>query len=219
MSKAPNPEDTGQNPANPRQRSLRLVLGAGLFFFLGVVVGWAFHAALVTDARLSSGSPGTSSLDQQIVVLRKRIAESERDLELGHDAAPTRILLGDTYFDLGSALAVSGDSSAAMAAFERAIVHYEKARSAGAASADVLTDLGTMYFRVGRPREAIEAYERAIAADPAHLNAWMNLGVVRKEAFGDTAGTRQAWERVLAIDGSGPEAARVRSWLGSTRGE
>ena len=216
MSGTPNPADTGRNAASPGGCSLRLVLGAALFFFLGVVVGWAFHAALVTNARVSSGSPGTSSLNQQIVVLRKRIAESERDLELGHDTAPARILLGNTYFDLGSALAVSGDSSAAKTAFQQAIVHYEKARSAGAATADVLTDLGTMYFRVGRPHEAIEAYERAIAAEPGHLNAWMNLGVVRKETFGDTAGARQAWERVLAIDGSGPEAARVRSWLGST---
>ncbi len=219
MSGTPNPADTGRNAASPRGCSLRLVLGASLFFFLGVVVGWAFHAALVTGARVSSGSPGTSSLNQQIVVLRKRIAESERDLELGHDTAPARILLGNTYFDLGSALTVSGDSSAAKTAFQQAIVHYEKARSAGAATADVLTDLGTMYFRVGRPHEAIEAYERAIAAEPGHLNAWMNLGVVRKEAFGDTAGARQAWERVLAIDGSGPEAARVRSWLGSTGGK
>jgi len=219
VSRIPNPADNGQHLMNPTGRSLRLVLGAGLFFFLGVVVGWAFHAALVRDAGLSSRSPGTSSLNQQIVVLRKRIAESERDLALGHDAAPTRILLGNTYFDLGSALAVSGDSSAAKASFERAIVHYENASSSGAATADVLTDLGTMYFRVGRPHEAIEAYERAIAADPGHLNAWMNLGVVRKEAFGDTAGARQAWEKVLAIDGTGPEAARVRSWLGSTGDE
>lgn len=202
-------------PSTPNQRTKasRVVIGALFFFILGVIAGWALHAAIAPGEDPAAGPAGAGPLDGQIAALQGQIAEAEAGLGTRGDEIAARVHLANNYFDLGTALASRGDSAQASTAFAQAIVHYEAARAAGTASADVLTDLGTMYFRVGKPAEAVGAYLQAIASDSAHANAWMNLGVVRKEAFGDTAAARQAWERVIQLSPSAPEAARVKGWL------
>ena len=60
-------------------------------------------------------------------------------------------------------------------------------------------------------------YEQAVAADSAHLNALLNMGVVREDALRDTAGARQAWERYLRVSPSGADAERVRQMIGALR--
>lgn len=208
------------NPPGPRTKASRVVIGALFVFILGVIAGWALHAAIAPGENPTAGPADAGPLDGQIAALQKQISEAEAALGVRGDRIAARVQLANGYFDLGTALASRGDSAQASTAFAQAIVHYEAARAAGTASADVLTDLGTMYFRVGKPAEAVGAYLQAIATDSAHANAWMNLGVVRKEAFGDTAGARQAWERVIQRNPSAPEAARVKGWLrvmGQTR--
>jgi tetratricopeptide (TPR) repeat protein len=159
----------------------------------------------------SQGAPEASG--QPVEVVLDRIAQAESQLATRPGDLPQREHLGNLYYDLGEGRDHLGDKQGARQAFLRAIEHYEAVRQAKIATPDVLTDLGTMYFRSGQAERAVKAYEEAIAKDPRHRNAWMNLGIVKREGLGDQAGARQAWERFLEISPTGPDAERVRTWL------
>jgi predicted Zn-dependent protease len=62
-------------------------------------------------------------------------------------------------------------------------------------------------------QRARAAFERALARDPARAEAFRELGLLHYEA-GDPAAARAAFERYLALRPEGPEARRVREYLG-----
>lgn len=195
-----------------------LVLGAALFLVLGVALGWLTHGYYSVSVGASAigepvGMQTRGADDRQIQGYLDHIAEAEAQAALRPGDLSQQEHLGNLYYDLGGARERVGDKSGARQAFLGAIEHYEAVRQGGAASPDLLTDLGTMYFRSDQPQRAVGAYEDAIASDPNHRNAWMNMGVVKRDALGDSAGARQAWERFLEISPAGPQADRVRTWL------
>jgi aspartyl/asparaginyl beta-hydroxylase (cupin superfamily)/thioredoxin-like negative regulator of GroEL len=63
----------------------------------------------------------------------------------------------------------------------------------------VLNALGLNTLAEGRHEESASLFRRAIAADPASPELWMNLARVHREQ-GDSAAERQALEGALAID-------------------
>jgi tetratricopeptide (TPR) repeat protein len=85
------------------------------------------------------------------------------------------------------------------------------------ANANVSTDLGTALFYSGRPDEALAAYEASLKADPSHVQTLFNIGVVRLEGKKDPKGAIDAWERLIAISPSSPDAAKARARLEDAR--
>ncbi len=83
--------------------------------------------------------------------------------------------------------------------WEGVIAAGTKARAHGPDRADVLSAMGWAYLRTGRPREAIEALERVIAAYPNHINALLNIGVAYRSG-GDEKRALGAYRRVLDIE-------------------
>jgi len=222
-------QQTAQTSASGRKTAangvviepFRLVLFALFFLVLGVALGWFTHSyyAVAAGAPVragSSGPLGAGPSDEQLRVLLDQVVQAEAQLALRPTDLAQREHLGNLYYDLGEARERLGDEAGPRRAFLRAIEHYEVVRQAGAASPDVLTDLGTTYLRPGppgQPTRAVGAYEDAIAKDPRHGNAWMNMGVVKRESLNDETGAREAWERFLEISPAGPDAKRVRTWL------
>lgn len=196
----------------------RLVLIAVFFLSLGVLLGWFIHGFYASSAAGPMGiPPGEIAVPhpggEGIQAILDHILQAEAQMRARPDDLAQRVHLGNLYFDLGDAREASGDPRQGREAFLKAIAHYEAAKDAGDASPDLLTDLGTMYYRTGQPERAVRAYEQAIAANPNHRNAWMNLGIVKREALKDIPGAIEAWQQCLKLSPTGPDADRIRAWL------
>ena len=70
----------------------------------------------------------------------------------------------------------------------------------------------------GRSAEAVEFYQRALAAKPDYIDAWLNLGRACV-AKGDPAAARLAFERTLALDPANLSAMNNLALLADQRGE
>ena len=60
--------------------------------------------------------------------------------------------------------------------------------------------MGVMYRLSGKPREAIQAFDKAADIDPKHEISRTDKGIVLFYDLNDRAGAIQAWESVLAIN-------------------
>ena len=81
----------------------------------------------------------------------------------------------ETWFQRGLTLEESGAPAG------EAIAAYKKAVEANPEACGALVNLGTIYFRLRRLKEAAECYERALAADPDYALAHFNLGNLHDE--------------------------------------
>jgi cytochrome c-type biogenesis protein CcmH/NrfG len=59
--------------------------------------------------------------------------------------------------------------------------------------------LGHQYFDADRPRDAIEAYEKALAGDPRNADVWTDLGVMYRRS-GDPQKAVEAFDRATRLD-------------------
>ncbi|MFH0997490.1 MAG: tetratricopeptide repeat protein [Pseudomonadota bacterium] len=64
----------------------------------------------------------------------------------------------------------------------------------------VLTALGILYQRMGQPRQAIQSFEKAVAADPKNEKARFNKGYVLLNDMKDREGAIRTWEELLEIN-------------------
>jgi tetratricopeptide (TPR) repeat protein len=60
--------------------------------------------------------------------------------------------------------------------------------------------MGVMYRRNGNPQEAINAFDKAVEADPKHEVSRMNKGIVLLHDLKDADGAIEAWEGLLEIN-------------------
>ena len=60
--------------------------------------------------------------------------------------------------------------------------------------------MGVMYRRNKQPREAIKAFDQAMAIDPKHEISRMNKGIVLLHDLNDREGAIQAWEELVHIN-------------------
>jgi len=219
------------------------ILLIGFFFLtLGVLLGWFMHAVYAPAPRhggvgQSGAAAAQQALDAEVTSILAHIEQSrtqllrtaatitisdtvmngETWLHIPYWANPgdpeINVHMGNLYYDLGAAHSNAANGVGARDAWLQSIRYYTLARDAGVAAPDFLTDLGTMYFRTDQPDKAVELYEEALSIDPRHRNAWMNLGVVKRQGLNDVPGAIAAWQSYLEINGTGPDADRVRLWL------
>lgn len=81
---------------------------------------------------------------------------------------------------------------------EQAVSDLSRAVELGAASAELLFQLGNAFARGGRNDRAIAAYAKAIALEPDHAGAAFNIGVLKK-ASNDFDGSIAVLERVIGL--------------------
>lgn len=116
------------------------------------------------------------------------------------------------YLQLGMQSLGAGDFPEAERRFRRAV---ELEPDEAAPHADLAVAL--MYQEKWGPAHA--ELERAKEIDPDMPEIWFLEGIVHRDARGDTASARQAWERFLAlVPADTPQAETVRGWLAEMEG-
>ncbi len=95
----------------------------------------------------------------------------------------------------------------------KAIDAYGKALELEANDANILTDQGVMYRRVGWYDKAITNFEKANALDRSHQQSLYNLGVVYRYDLQDFEKAIDAWSRFIALNPSGAGIDQIKAEL------
>jgi cytochrome c-type biogenesis protein CcmH/NrfG len=179
---------------------------AGVFF--GVLIGWIIGTQQAGPAR----QPAPAATEAQSPQAQSRTApplDESRAAALKEKAdrnpkdAPIRVELGNLYFDHDR--------------FSDAVRWYQEALALEPKNADVSTDLGIAYYYMNQPDVALKQFESSLTMDPRHTKTLLNIGIVRAFGKQDLEGAARAWQRVIEIAPTSPEAATARQALEGLR--
>ena len=148
----------------------------------------AAHNSLATSLML------TDKLDAAIVELQAAIKSDGNYHNARYNLARARAAKGDAassikefllYLeqrpsDVEAETAVAG-LLASQRDFKAAAIHYGKASVLKPEDADLATNLGTALALTGELKQAMKAFEQALAVDPNHIQARRNLDLAKKE--------------------------------------
>lgn len=137
----------------------------------------------------------STDTDTEIARLKALINESPRDT-----AAVVR--LGNLYFDVSDAA--------------QAILYYTYALRSDPNQPEVWTDMGTMYWQNGNTSFAEATYRAVINKHPGFGNAYINLGLLMRDAKCDLKQASAVWKELIEKWPSHPATARARSLLAET---
>jgi len=101
--------------------------------------------------------------------------------------------------------------------FGQAIEWYQKVLALDPKSLNAHTDLGTSYFNVGRPEEALREFRKSLEINPEHAQTLFNSIVVNLEGTHDLARAQQAWDRLHALNPRYPGLDRLKQSIDAAR--
>ncbi|HZP87700.1 MAG TPA: tetratricopeptide repeat protein [Burkholderiales bacterium] len=130
-----------------------------------------------------------------------RFDKAEGHLRAAMSLQPTNWL---PCFRLGLLLEAKGDPLGALEAYQQAVERNGKA-------AEALNNLGNVYRKLQRPREALQAFARAIEVNPACAAAYLNRGLALSE---DPAQQHAALEALRTAVHLAPANGRAHFHLG-----
>lgn len=86
--------------------------------------------------------------------------------------------------------------------YQEAANWYEKALKLDPKNVNARTDLGTVYFNLGRPTEALAEYKKSLEQEPTHQPTIYNSIIVNLEGTHDLAAARAAWKKLNGLNPS-----------------
>lgn len=183
-----------------------IALVVALAFILSMV---AYVAPFFTSDQSQTPAPGGGVVDQRTEQraeqLRLALAKNPKDVA-------TATELGDLYYDAGAQYGQSGDASKAAGYFVLATQAYSKVLKLRPGDNNVRTDMATAFYYSGNAARAIKELRTVLAADPKHLNALFNVGLISQQ-IGDNATAKSAWSAYLKIDSTSQKAVKVKEEL------
>lgn len=102
--------------------------------------------------------------------------------------------------------------------FRQAVAWYDQTLAIDPTNVDARTDLGTSYFNLGRPQDAIREFRRSLEIDPKHEATLFNMIVVCLEGTHDLAAAQEAWDRLHKLNPTHPGLDRLKQSLDAARG-
>ena len=96
---------------------------------------------------------------------------------------------------------------------KEAIEAYNQYLAAKPDNADVRTDLGIMYRKVGELDKSLEELRKAAKIDPKHVNSRYNIGLILLHDKQDMKGAINAFEEYLKVDPNSERAQRLRGQI------
>ncbi len=97
--------------------------------------------------------------------------------------------------------------------YSEAIPWYRQSLALDPRNADAQTDLGTCYFSLGHPHQAIAQFNKALQIDPNHAPTIFNMIVVNLEGTHDLAAARKAYQRLAQLDPNYPGLSQIKQSL------
>jgi len=145
-----------------------------------------------------SAPPGPNPLEvaSKIQALKDIVKKDPKNL-------PAWVEMGNLYFDSDQP--------------KEAIEAYTQYLAIKPDNADVRTDMGIMYRKLGNFDKALEEFRKAAQSDPKHVNSRYNIGLVLLHDKQDIKSSVKAWEEYLKVDPNSERAARVRSQIEKMR--
>lgn len=180
------------NKENILYAIIALLVGIlGTVLVLGVVNKNKQQEAPV-GAAMPGGAPSLADVQQQIAEAEKVVAQDPKNLQAW-------IHLGNGYFDTNQP--------------QKAINAYGKALEIDPNNPNVLTDQGVMFKNIGWYDKAVANFEKAAQLDPKHMQSLYNLGVVYSTDLKQPDKAIAAWNRLLQIDSTSPQAQQVKGMI------
>lgn len=178
-----------------------------LYVVIALLVGILGTALVLGVANKQKPAPATTGIPAGVgspVDYQQRIVEAEKIVAADPTNLQAWIQLGNDYFDTDQP--------------QKAINAYGKALEIDPNNANVLTDQGIMFKRVGWFDKAIANFEKAQQLDPKHLQSLYNLGVVYMVDLKQPAKAVKYWERYLELDPMSPNSQQIRAMLQEAKG-
>jgi cytochrome c-type biogenesis protein CcmH/NrfG len=202
------------------------VLTAVVFFVVGFLAGYITDAQVNWSARQKAApaaasapaipgggvSPGASAggmttsglpeghppIDSAAIVkqLEEMAAQNPKDLEV-------RLKLANFLYDQKQ--------------YAQAIEWYARALKLDANNVNARTDLGTAYFYVGRPQDALREYRKSLQINPQHEPTLLNTIVVNLEGTHDLRAAQEAWDRLHKLNPNNPALENLKGRLDAAR--
>lgn len=97
--------------------------------------------------------------------------------------------------------------------FSEAIPWYKQSLALDPRNADAQTDLGTCYYSLGHPHQAIAQFNLALQIDPNHAATIFNMIVVNLEGTRDLGAARMSYQRLLQLDPNYPGLSQIKQSL------
>lgn len=163
---------------------------------VALIIGFFGGVAFTVYKSGSDSSTQVSVAPQQVQPVQQgsdvsaetaaKIFELENKTSQNPDDVVAWIQLGNLHFDAKN--------------YSKSIEAYKKSLELDPNNANVITDMGVMYRRSGKPDEAIKSFERAIQVDPKHETARFNTGIVLMHDLNDVEGTIKIWEKLIEVN-------------------
>jgi len=175
------------------------LLVAVVVLLAGLIIGWMVgqKSAGPAPSAVTSAPPVQSPMPT--VNVQQKIGELKAIVAKDPNNRQAWVALGNEYFDADQPM--------------NAVEAYQKALDLNAKDANVLTDQGVMFRRLGWFDRAVDNFTRAYQADPSHAVSLYNLGITYRYDLQDFAKAQEAWTKFLAVNPNGPGSDRVRQEL------
>jgi tetratricopeptide (TPR) repeat protein len=142
---------------------------------------------------MGSGSP--TDYQTRINELEKIVMQKPEDRQAW-------VQLGNDYFDTEQP--------------QKAVTAYQKALDLAPtdpSNANIITDQGIMFRKLGMFDRAIANFDKAIQLDPKHTQCLYNLGIVYASDLHQAEKAIKAWNDFLKLDSNSPQAQQVKQML------
>jgi len=169
-------------------------------FVIGVLVGViGSNLAGRTSSTTTAQAPAPSGMPSQTVNYQQNIKVLQDVVAKDPANRNAWVELGNNFFDSEQPM--------------QAVEAYGKALEINGDDANVLTDQGIMFRRLGWYDKAIENFDKAIRLNPQHAQSYYNLGIVYRYDLKDLAKAKSAWEKFVEINPGSAGAQQVRQEL------
>src|SRR5208283_5179808 len=101
--------------------------------------------------------------------------------------------------------------------YSKAIEWYQRALELDPKNVNARTDLGTAYFYLGRPQDALREYDKSLAINPQHEPTMVNAIVVNLQGTHDLAAAQKAWDRLYKLNPNHPALAGLKERINAAR--
>lgn len=174
-----------------KETVLLAVVVVAVGFLAGVIYSNSQKSSNNSSSQATSSAP-IKNYQQEIQMLTKLVKQEPENRNAW-------VRLGHNYFDSDQMM--------------KAIEAYDQALNLDGNDANVLTDQGVMYRRVGWYDKAIDNFKKASQLNPSHLQSLFNLGIVYRYDTNELAKARDVWTKYLEIAPEGQQKTQVRAQL------